>query len=249
MFWGGFRTRGNIIVSNTERRQHRRFVYEAEISHDILAHNGIYRGRLHNISKDGLYFESDQTIFPGEEVFIKFDDRQDSISHDVMAHLPFGVEIVWQKDRPDSPFRYGYGAKFIDISESLLKSLKIPGYEHAYRKDSNSEAEKDPREYPRRPYRKPLVLSYKNRNYKAEFENISRGGVFIKTDIRFTVGKLIRIAVPGSKFRKDYKLKGWIVRISTEGFGVMFDRQSGRNIQFISHRHRRSLDQLSVLSR
>ncbi len=214
--------------SSTERRQHRRFVYEAEISHDILAHNGIYKGKLHNISKDGLYFESDQAIFPGEEVFIKFEDQQDSISHDAMAQLPFGVEIVWQKDRSGSPFRYGYGAYFIDISDSLLKSLKIPVFEHEYRQDSNSEAEKDPREYPRRQYRKPLLLSYKNRKYKGEFKNISRGGVFIKTDIRFTVGNQIRIVVPGSKFRKNYKLKGWIVRINREGFGAKLENRSDR---------------------
>ena len=214
--------------SSTERRQHRRFVYEAEISHDILAHNGIYKGKLHNISKDGLYFESDQAIFPGEEVFIKFEDQQDSISHDAMAQLPFGVEIVWQKDRPGSPFRYGYGANYIDISESLLKSLKIPVFEHEYRQDCNSEAEKDPREYPRRQYRKPLLLSYKNRKYKGEFINISRGGVFIKTDIRFTVGHQIRIVVPGSKIRKNYKLNGWIVRINREGFGAKLESRSDK---------------------
>ena len=222
----GFITRGNIVDFSTERRQHRRFDYEAEITHDILAHNNIFKGKLHNISKDGLYFESDQTIFPGEEVFIKFEDQQDWSNRDDMAHLPFGVEIVWQNDLSDSSFRYGYGASFIDISDSLLKSLKIPEIEQEYRRDGNLDAEKDPREYPRRKYCKPLLLIYKNRKYKAEFKNISRGGVFIKSEIRFTVGKQIRIAVPGSKIRKDYKLKGWIVRISKEGFGVKFDRQS-----------------------
>jgi Tfp pilus assembly protein PilZ len=225
MFRGGFITRGKIVDFSAERRRHRRFVYEAQLSHDILAHNNIYKGKLYNFSKVGLYFESDQTIFPGEEVFIKFEGQQESINQDVMAQLPFGVEIVWRKDLPDSSFRYGYGANYIDINDSLVKSLKILKTEQQNSQNRKLDAEKDPREYPRRLYRKTLLLSYKCKNYKAEFKDISRGGVFIKTDIRFTVGKQIRIAVPGSEFRKDYKLKGWIVRINTEGFGVKFDSQ------------------------
>jgi hypothetical protein len=92
---------------NRERRIYRRFVYEADISHDLLAHNHIYKGKLRNFSKDGLYFESDQSIFPGEEVFIKFQNQPDSINDDIVAQLPFGVKIVWQKDLLNSLFRFG----------------------------------------------------------------------------------------------------------------------------------------------
>ena len=214
--------------STIERRQHRRFVYEADISHDILAHNSIYRGRLYNFSKGGLYFESDQTIFPGEEVFIKFQEQQDS--NDIMTQLPFGVEIVWQNALPESSYRFGYGANYIDINDSLVKSVKIPEVEQHNRQKRKPDAEKDPREYPRRLYRKSLILSYKSQNYKAEFKNISRGGVFIKTGIRFMVGKQIQIVIPGSKIRKDISLNGWIVRINGEGFGVKFDFRSDRKL-------------------
>ena len=222
---------------NTERRRHRRFFCEADISHDILAQNNIYKGKLYNFSKVGLYFESDQTIFPGEEIFIKFEDQQDSSTDNFMTQLPFGVEIVWQNDLSESSFRYGYGANYIDINDSLVKSINNLQKEQGNSQNSNLDTEIDPREYPRRIYRKTLVLSYKSKNYKGEFKNISRGGVFIKTDIRFTVGKQIRIVVPGSKIRKDYNLKGWIVRINNEGFGVKFDSQSGsRGIMFENQR-------------
>jgi len=188
------------VDSNSERRTHRRFVYETDISHDLLAHDHIYKAKLFNFGKDGLYFESNQSIFPGEEVFIKFEDQQDSSQDDIMSQLPFGVEIVWQKEN------------------MLYKNL---------------EAEKDPRQYPRRQYHKSLHLSYKDKNYRGEFENISKGGVFIKTDIKFTAGKQIRVVIPGSKIRKKMDLKGLIVRINTQGFGVKFDRKSdledGRN--------------------
>jgi Tfp pilus assembly protein PilZ len=213
------------VALSIERRHHRRFVYEADISHDLLARHHIYKGKLYNFSKSGLYFESDQTIYPGEEVFIKFEDQPDSINEDMMAQLPFGVEVVWQNDRTDSSFRYGYGAHYLDINDSLVKSIKIPENKREKLLNHNLETEKDPRAFPRRQYHKLLILSYKSKHYKAEFKDISKGGGFIKSGLKFTVGKQIRLIVPGSKIRKKIQFKGWIVRINAEGFGVKFDRR------------------------
>jgi len=209
---------------NSERRIYRRFVYEVDISHDLLAHKHIYKGKLHNFSKGGLYFESDQSIFPGEEVFIKFQNQPDSINDDIMAQLPFVIKIVWQNDLPDSFFRFGYGAHYIDKNDSLVKTIKIPELEPQNLPDKTLEAEKDPRQYPRTPYHKSIRLTYKDKYYRGEFSNISRGGVFIKTSIQFPVGKQIRIAMPGSKIRNNFFLKGLVVRINTDGFGVKFEK-------------------------
>ncbi len=216
---------------NIERRNHRRFEYEADISHDLLAQSNIHKGKLYNFSKGGLYFESNQTIYEGEEVFIKFENQPSIINEDILSQLPFCVKIVWQKDLPDSSFRRGYGVQYLDNNDSLVKNIKIPEIEQEHLQDKNPETEKDPREYPRRLYHKTLQLSYKNQNYKGEFKNISRSGVFIKTDIKFTAGKQVRIIIPGSKIRKNLKLKGWIVRINTEGFGVKFDRRSSPEVR------------------
>jgi Tfp pilus assembly protein PilZ len=219
-------------------------VYEADISHDLLAHNHVYKGKLFNFGKGGLYFESDQSIFPGEEVFIKFENQQDSISDGIMSQLPFGVEIVWQNDLSDSFFRFGYGAHYIDQNDSLVKSIKLPGIELKNMQNKNLETEKDPREHPRRQYHKSLLLSHQERNSRGEFKNISKGGVFIKTDIKFTVGKKIKIVIPGSKIRKNVYLKGLIVRINKEGFGVKFatgsDLEVGRDLERRTGRDRRT---------
>jgi Tfp pilus assembly protein PilZ len=225
---------------NRERRIYRRFGYEADISHDLLAHNHIYKGRLCNFSKGGLYFESDQSIFPGEEVFIKFQNQPDSINDDVMAQLPFGVKIVWQNDLPDALFRFGYGAHYIDKNDSLVKTIKIPELQPQHLAPKTLDAEKDPREYPRTPYHKTIRLNYKDKYYRAEFSNISRGGVFIKTNIQFPVGKPIRIAMPGSKIRNDFYLKGLIVRINTDGFGVKFDKSFDHGIGVNLYQERRT---------
>ena len=207
---------------NSERRTHRRFVYEADISHDLLAQNHIYKGKLQNFSKGGLYFESDQSIFPGEEVFIKFKDQQDTVDDDIMSQLPFGVQIIWQNDLPDSFFRYGYGAHYLDKNDSLVKTIKIPGLEQENSRDKNPQAETDPREYPRKQYHKSIQLTYRDKKYWGESINISKGGIFIKTDIQFSVGKKIKIVLPGSNIHKNLSLKGLIVRVNTDGFGVKF---------------------------
>ena len=196
-----------IVDFNSERRTHKRFVYEADISHDLLAHNHIYKGKLQNFSKGGLYFESDQSIFPGEEVFIKFKDQQDTVDDDIMYQLPFGVQIIWQHDLPDSFFRYGYGANYLDKNDSLVKTIKIPELEQENSLDISQEAETDPREYPRKQYHKSIQLTYRDKKYWGESLNISKGGIFIKTDIQFAVGKKIKIVLPGSKIHKNLRLK------------------------------------------
>jgi len=196
-----------IVDFNSERRTHKRFVYEADISHDLLAHNHIYKGKLQNFSKGGLYFESDQSIFPGEEVFIKFKDQQDTVDDDIMYQLPFGVQIIWQHDLPDSFFRYGYGANYLDKNDSLVKTIKIPELEQENSLDISQEAETDPREYPRKQYHKSIQLTYRDKKYWGESLNISKGGIFIKTDIQFEVGKKIKIVLPGSKIHKNLRLK------------------------------------------
>lgn len=207
----------------SERRNHGRLIYEAEIAHDLPARNKVYEGRLYNFSKGGLYFESDQSIFPGEEVFIIFKDNPETTGDEIMFQLPFGVKIVWHISRPDSFFQYGYGAHYIDKNDSLEKSIKLQESELMQLQAENSAAEKDPREHPRRNFHKSYRLCYRNQNYNGEVKNISKGGVYIKTDIKLKVGKPIRIAISRSKIRRKSYLTGLIVRINTDGFGVKFD--------------------------
>jgi Tfp pilus assembly protein PilZ len=203
-------------------------------------------GKLYNFSKDGLYFESDQIITPGEEVFIKFKDQPDTIEDDIMSQLPFGVEIVWQNDLADSLYRFGYGAHYIDINDSLVKTIKIPGLEQECLQDKNPGTEKDPRQYPRRQYNQSIRLRYRDKNYRGEFKNISQGGVFIISDIKFTVGNQIKIVFPGSNIRKNISLKGLIVHINAEGFGVKF--HNGTDLEVEPNLERRTgMDRRAIL--
>lgn len=224
----------------TERRKYRRFEYEADISHDLLTHHNIYAGKISNFSKDGLYFESDQTIHPGEEIFIKLANPPDSSGDDSLPQLPFDVKIVWHKNLPASAFRYGYGAQYLDPRDVLVKNIETAEIKKTAPADNIAQGDEDPREFQRRVYNKPLAFGYNNQYYRSLVTDISRGGAFIKSQLKLSLGKKIIIVFPGSKIRRKSKLKGFIVRRSAEGFAVKFDRRSGRDLRAQSNRRARS---------
>ena len=56
--------------------------------------------------------------------------------------------------------------------------------------------------------------------------DLSRGGAFIKTGIKFSLGQKIKLVITGGKVSKDLKRRAWIVRVSSEGFGISFERRS-----------------------
>ena len=219
-----------------ERRKYRRFKYEAIILHDLLTHQNIYTGKIANFSKGGLYFESDQRIHSGEEIFLKLTKPQDASGDDSFSQLPFVVKIVWHKNLPASSFRYGYGAQYLDAGDALIKNIESAEIEKTALANHQTANDEDPREYPRRAYNKPLVFDYKNHYYRSLVTNISHGGAFIRTELKISLGKKIIIVIPGSKIRKKLKFKGWIVRRNPDGFAVKFDRRSGRDPKVQSDR-------------
>ncbi len=210
--------------SNQERRRHKRFEYIAVISHDATSNDIIHPGRIFNFSRGGLYFESDQTLYPGEEVFIGTINQADSSD----THLLFEVKIVWQKELRGGPLRYGHGGRFLNSYDSFLKgrvsakSRKQP----AAKIEFNDQ--KDSRKHPRRPYNKPLLLLYKNKEYEGLVANISRGGAFVKTTIKLNLGEIIKLAIPARDSGKDLTILGWVVRICPGGVSLSFERRSGR---------------------
>ena len=78
--------------------------------------------------------------------------------------------------------------------------------------------------------------------------NISRGGAFVDTGSKISLGERINLVIHGSKNHKDVRLKGWIVRLGPEGVGVSFDRRSGRERRYDLDR-RTGLDRRKINKR
>ena len=215
--------------STTERRKHKRHQYEAFISHDILSSEVTPAGKMYNFSQQGLYFESNQNFLPLEEVFVEIIDHVRP--SDTEQELLFDVEIIWRKELIDAPFRYVYGAKFKFSNETIehkikSASLKRPPLPPPPPPPKFEDAD-ETREFPRKRCRQSILFNHGNQICQGWVTDISRGGAFIKTRSKGSLGRKIRIVITASKTRKGSERQGWIVRVNPEGFGVSFNRRSG----------------------
>lgn len=209
-----------------ERRRYKRFIYEALISHDVSINNIVHTGKMYNFSKGGLYFESDQKIYPGEDIYVALAIHTDIPGKD--TQLLFEVKIIWHRELTDSSFSYGYGGKFLNSDDAIIETGKIreTGKKLAVIKEFGEDS--DSRKYRRRPCNKTLIFSYRNSKRNGFVANISPGGAFILTKDKFDLGGRLKLVIPGWKTTKEIKVIGWIVRLSKEGIGVSFERRSGR---------------------
>jgi Tfp pilus assembly protein PilZ len=214
------------VSSNSDRRKTKRYHFESVILHDTLLPDIFYEAKMYDISKGGVNFESDQSLYPGEEIYIGLKSSPYAEDSDKYYSC---VRIKWRKILPNSSFKFGYGAEFIKASESLLKIIDIADFENEPSKNQVPKKESDPREHQRKPYRKVVHFTSRNTKYKGFIKNISRGGAFIITREKFTIGQMINLVFPGTRLKKELKLKGWIVRVDQNGIGVRFDRRSGKD--------------------
>ena len=211
------------------KRVNRRYKYEADISHDIVIPDIFYDGKIYNFSNEGMYFESNEQILPGDEISITIKKLPQKDIED--AQKTFDVEILWRKDLRDSSFLYGYGAKLVRSKGSLINlfdksKLKKIDLNNHDREDSTYE--KDPRRHPRKIYNKKLKFVHHQQIYQGFATNISRGGAFIKTKKKFPLGGKIELIMQGKEIRKDVIINGWIVRLDETGVGIKFDLRSKR---------------------
>jgi Tfp pilus assembly protein PilZ len=210
---------------DTERREHQRHKYEALISHDVSNNDIIHPGKMFNFSKGGLFFESDQKIYPGEDIFIGLAIPADTFDKD--TQLLFEVKIVWRHELADASYHYGYGGQFLSTYDSFIGVDPVKEIEKQAAPAGGFRGEYDSRKHPRRSYHKASRFLYNGQEYKGVVTDIGRGGAFIFTKEKVALGGRIKIAVTGRKTGKEVKVTGWIVRISPQGIGVSFERRAG----------------------
>jgi Tfp pilus assembly protein PilZ len=215
-----------MMELNLDQRESRRLHYEAIIWHDNLLPEIFYAAKIYNLSKGGVYFESDQIIYPGEEISLTLKNPASPV--DAKKEY-LRVEIKWRKDLQNASYRFGYGARFINPVDTLVKSFNNLAFRKLSLQSSAFKYQIDPRKHPRKAYRKLIRFTSKNRTYRGLITGISRGGAFIASKNKFSLGQMIHVVIPGGKDNKNLKLTGWVVRLDTKGFGVRFDRRTGRD--------------------
>ena len=193
--------------TNPENRSNVRMDHRCVITIEDIKAGVMHRAKMMNFSANGLYFEADDLLQPGEEIFVGIDNSPFASSKD--TYECYRVKIVWRKKLKKSAFYYGYGAKHT-IDPRQAKSQK-----------DDSTGWNDIRRHQRKSYSKSVRIAAKELIFEGFLKNISSAGVFIEADENFSAGQILTFEIPLKKNQKA-KVKGKVVWSSPDGFGVKF---------------------------
>jgi len=167
----------------------------------------IYKADIFNNNNKGLYFETNIRMNPGKKIYIGIDESS-SGTHPQTYH----AEILWVKRLTNSNYNYGYGA------------IYIHGMYNRKSEDLNFAGEAELRKNARRRFCKPVFIILVKDYYHGRSKDISRGGMFIETLHRLSIGQSVKLVIPGTKIDKGVMLKGKVVHINQDGMGIRFTK-------------------------
>ena len=192
---------------NPENRNNARISFKSPVTIEDLKAGIIYKARMLNYSKHGLYFETDDVLPLGDDVFIGIEYSPYSDAQNTYECLR--AKIMWRKTLPTSHFKYGYGVQY-SIDYDKQKS-----------RDDNLKIVDDQRKHSRKRYSRSLLFAAHNKILKGLAKNISPSGVFIETYHQLEVGQTITLVMP-LKGHKTARIKGEVIWSGPDGFGVNF---------------------------
>jgi hypothetical protein len=201
------------LNNSSEKRKSIRKTHKVPIIVEELKNDSIYRGRLANYSENGIYFETDASLDLNATLYIKFEGPPNHASTIASSGTPENLlaKIRWKKETKKNYFNFGYGASIFNTESELdLNRKRFPII-------------KDLRKHPRKPYSKKVYFTSDNQYYQGSITDISKGGMFFKTQDSFSVGQTIRFVIPGTKIDNGVMLKAEIVRFNETGVGVKFN--------------------------
>lgn len=142
------------------------------------------------------------------------------------AHLIFYTILCVQKSNLD--YILWYLVKIIHKSSLIIDYFQTLGAPNLVLFFTQSPLEiflksgQDLRKFPRRISIRAVLFAAQNRYFAATTTNISNGGVFIETRDKFKKGQIITLVIARTKITKGVMLKGRVVHLRRQGFGLKF---------------------------
>jgi len=96
---------------NLERRKSERIEHKSALLHSTDPPDFFYHGTMHNYSKGGLYFESDQDLLAGNVISISI--KEPPAEFMKQSDQYFDVRIMWCRVLQGTSYQVGYGAMLI----------------------------------------------------------------------------------------------------------------------------------------
>ena len=193
--------------SNLEGRNNTRFEYESPVNCKDLKTGRTYDAIMYNYCSNGLYFETDLKLLPGNELDLGIINSPYSSNSN--AYECYCAKVIRCDKLPDdsSRFYYGYGVKFMRTFEEQRKDLINGIFTRQHQRIKSS---------------KYINYTTNNRFYTGLIKDISKTGIFIQTNDSFPCGQILMLAIPFSNKNKNTIVNGEVVRSIQEGFGVRF---------------------------
>jgi hypothetical protein len=162
-----------------------------------------------------LYFETDHFLAPGTDIYVGIPNSPYSPDPDVYER--YHALIKWRKPLKKSSFYYGYGVRFLETDPL----------------DRPIERGIESRKYPRKPCSLDVKYAVQKQIFPGEINNISLGGVFLKTSQNdgLDVGQRFRLAILNRKKGNVIKRDARVIWSNRGGFGVEFQRVAKKKQQ------------------
>jgi Tfp pilus assembly protein PilZ len=207
-----------------DRRADKRILYEAPVSQENLDSGVFTYCKMYNYSKDGLYFESNTKLKPGEEIFI-------GIENSPYPSKPgfyecYHAVVRWRKEKRDSAYKFGYGVKFYKPDLQSITAAPKTITEKRKTQSRKLKVPNDKRKHTRYPYNKFINYFTQGRLFEGVIKNICRSGAFIQTSHKFNVGEKLSVVLPFLKKEDNAMVKGEVIWTNDHGFGVKFKKTS-----------------------
>ena len=190
-----------------EKRHHKRVNRDTMVTLESLQIGVNEDTHMVNCSDNGLCFESDQFLQPGDEIFIEVENYLDDQTDPYLCHH---AKIIWGRRLKNAPYAFGYGAEYIRLANDQNSA------------EADSDQIRDLRKHPRHSIAKRIAFRFENKSYEGIIRDISRNGCFIENRAFLNVGQILYLAIPGTKFVKNNMLKVEVVRLSPLGVGAIF---------------------------
>jgi len=195
------------MVDHFDDRGAKRTTYVTPLQVKDLRSGEIYEAKMLDYSDGGISFTSDGYFEKGTPLYFGILYPPDYFSSRIFEY--YKGEVVRRINFKRSPFKYGYGIQL--ASESSRPESN----------SSDTEANEEKRNHPRRPFVRPLRFGTQKEIYSGSTKNISASGVFIAANEKLEVGQLIKLNLPLKK-GKMVRTIGQIIWINDEGFGLQF---------------------------
>jgi Tfp pilus assembly protein PilZ len=215
------------VNAKKDRRANNRTLYETPVSQENLDSGVFTYCTMYNYSKDGLYFESNTQLNPGEEIFIGIENSPYCPAPDV--YECYHAVIRWRKNISDSNYKFGYGVKFFNPDARAATTVQKLVSETGDLQPETVKPGKEQRKHTRYPYNKSINYFTQNQRFEGVVKNICRSGAFIQSGHRFTVGEKLSMVLPFVKKQDGAMVKGEVIWTDKKGFGVKFKKTKNQS--------------------